>query len=98
MRQPADEALKEGVATGTATFSLVEQPGRLYGIDWALGSVISVASWHRTTVTGVVRSVKITHAAGHDPVITPFVGTPSDLGALTSLKAIRRLIHPLLTE
>jgi hypothetical protein len=98
MRQPADEALADGATVASATFKLVEQPGSRYGTDWALGDTISVASWRRTTVNAVVQSARIVHEAGHDPVISPFVGTPEDIGSITGLKALRRLLHPLLSE
>lgn len=98
MRQPADEALADGDTTGAATFTLVERAGAAYGVDWALGSVLSVADGQLTTVNAPVQSVRITHDDGHDPIIQPYVGTGEDLGALTGLRDLRRLLHPLITE
>lgn len=98
MRQPADEALTDGDTVAAATFTLVERTGAVYGVDWALGSVLSVADQNLTTVEAPVQSVRITHDAGRDPVIEPHIGTGSDLGAITGLKQLRRLINPLLTQ
>jgi len=58
LEQSATEQLAEGAAAATASFSVEESPGRVFGLDFLLGDTVSV-DLGAATISEPVRSVEL---------------------------------------
>lgn len=100
LRQAADQALADGDEPGGGEFNLVEDPTRmrgLWGLDWRLGDVLSVASRSGVVVNAPCVAVRVTQGPGEqEPTISPRIGSRDSVGSVTARDELRRLVSPLL--
>ena len=98
LQQAADEYLAGDDSSSNAEFTLTETPGMpVWGLDWQLGDVLSVATSGPGGV-GLVPvdkpcvAVTVTQAAGQPtPTITPQIGSRDAVGQVTETAAVRAL-------
>ena len=103
LQQAAKEFLAEQDTGGNAEFTLTEVPGRtpLWGLDWQLGDVLSVATPGPGGV-GLVPvekpcvAVRVAQAAGQSaPTVTPQIGSRDAVGQITEAAALRAQVLAL---
>jgi hypothetical protein len=95
MDQAGDAAIAQGAATAQASFVAIDTPVQSYGVDYALGDLVTIEVQPGLQIQQIVQAVTLTADPNTGEVITPLIGSLSAITDTKTLVALQLLERQL---